>query len=118
MLALDAPVSTYLQSEVNITLIFVSVSTAASPVVVVVDDICAQLELFAATEAIDNNAYTPTPPLNLADSLVGINQVAAANDATADVVVDTILDLRHSLLLPLLNILCSSVAAIASKPVQ
>ena len=58
-LALDATVATNLEVEVNIYLIFVSVLTVASPVVVVVlVNICARSDFFA----INDNSYTPTPP--------------------------------------------------------
>ena len=56
-LALDAPVATYLEAEVNLSSIFVYLSTDASSVVVVVVDVHAQSEFFAALYTIDNDPY-------------------------------------------------------------
>ena len=58
-LALDDTVATELESEVNFSLIFVSIWTdASSVIVVVVVNVCARSDFFA----IDKNSYAPTPP--------------------------------------------------------
>ena len=114
-LVIDAPVATDLEAEVNLSSIFFSVSTAALSVVNV--NVRARSEFFAATDAINNDLYAPTPPLNLVNRLVVIDQSVTADYATADVVVYPILDLCRPLLLPLIPILRSSAAA-ASKPVR
>ena len=61
-LELDATVATDLESEVNLSLIFVYVLTAASPVIIVIVDVCSRLDFFAAMDTIDDNSYAPTPP--------------------------------------------------------
>ena len=64
-LELDAPVATNIEVEVNLSSIFVSVSTAVLSVVVVVVNVPALSEFFAATDAIYNNLYATNTPLNL-----------------------------------------------------